>query len=175
MVKHTYYIHPMTIEHAREISTWTYPGEYALYSFQPDRETLEELMGGEYFSCTESDGSLAGYFCFGAAARIPAVETEHYADGFLDIGLGMAPQLCGKGRGADFLTAGMDYGRTAFPPAAFRLTVAAFNERAVSVYRKLGFEISATLTHKNSQALFYMMIQAGIAVDPPLRGVKGRT
>lgn len=166
MMKHKYHIQPMTIEHARQISTWTYPGGYALYSFQPDRETLDELMGGEYFSCTEGDGSLAGYFCYGAAARIPAVEADAYPEGFLDIGLGMAPQLCGKGRGVDFLTAGMDYGRAAFPPASFRLTVAAFNERAISVYRKLEFCISSTLTHKISQDSFYLMHETAAATVP---------
>lgn len=160
----------MTIEYAREISTWTYEGAYAVYSFQPDPETIEELTGGDYYVCIGEWGGLAGYFCFGAAARIPAVETECYPDGFLDIGLGMNPKLCGQGRGAAFLAAGMDYGRTLFSPAAFRLTVAAFNERAMSVYRKLGFEISASLTHKSSYAPFYLMIQADNTADPPSQG-----
>ena len=65
----TYHIHPMTMEHAREISTWTYEGPYAVYSFQPDGDTLAELTGGDYRACTDKDGRLAGFFCFGAAAR----------------------------------------------------------------------------------------------------------
>ena len=52
----TYHIHPMTMEHAREISTWTYEGPYAVYSFQPDGDTLAELTGGDYRACTDKDG-----------------------------------------------------------------------------------------------------------------------
>lgn len=164
-MKEAYHIHPMTTKYAREISTWTYPGEYAIYSFQPDKETLAELTGGDYYVCMKENGSLAGYFCFGAAARIPTERAESYPDGFLDIGLGMAPQLCGKGNGSDFLTAGMDYAKNLFSPAAFRLTVAAFNKRAISVYQKHGFKISATLVHRNSQNPFYLMIQTDSATD----------
>ena len=62
-----------------------------------------------------------------------------------------------QGRGAAFLAAGMDYAGLMFPPAALRLTVAAFNRRAISVYQKLSFEISSTLTHRISQEPFYLM------------------
>lgn len=169
-MKDNYHIQPMTIDHAYEISSWTYRGEYAVYSFRQDRETLAELTAGDYFSCTESNGRLIGYFCFGAAARIPTVETDAYPQGFLDIGLGLAPQLCGKGRGHAFLEAGMEHAESAFPPAVPRLTVAAFNRRAISVYRKLGFEISANLTHRTSLQPFYLMVRSGGALDLPPKG-----
>ena len=172
-MKDEYRIHPMTTEYARKIAAWTYDGAYAVYSFQPDRETIEELMNGDYLYCTGKDDQLAGYFCFGASAKIPATETASYPDGFLDIGLGMNPRLCGQGRGAAFLAAGMAYARNAFPPAPLRLTVAAFNKRAICVYRKLGFEISATLTHRNSRNPFYLMIYTGSSADSsPSRAVK---
>lgn len=158
-MKDKYHIHPMTIEYAREIAVWTYQGPYAVYSFQPDKETLAELTGGDYYASVEECGKLAGYFCFGAAAQIPTVEANAYPDGFLDIGLVMDPKLCGQGRGTAFLEAGIDYARNRFHPAALRLTVAAFNKRAISVYEKQGFIFSSVLTHANSRSPFYLMIQ----------------
>lgn len=60
----------MTEEYAKQISRWTYEGEYSIYSFQPDEETLAELLDGSYFACTFGQ-ELVGYFCFGASATIP--------------------------------------------------------------------------------------------------------
>ena len=95
-----YQILPMTEEYAKQISHWTYEGEYSIYSFQPDEETLAELLDGSYFACTFGQ-ELVGYFCFGASATIPTVpgSVSLPQGDFLDFGLGMRPDLCGQGRG----------------------------------------------------------------------------
>jgi RimJ/RimL family protein N-acetyltransferase len=77
--------------------------------------------------------------------------------GPLDIGLGLKPELCGKGMGAAFMGSGMEYARKNLGAAGFRLTVALFNSRAGKVYKKIGFEISAEVTHKNSHRKFFVM------------------
>ena len=82
-----YQILPMTEEYAKQISHWTYEGEYSIYSFQPDEETLAELLDGSYFACTFGQ-ELVGYFCFGASATIPTVpgSVSLLQGDFLDFG-----------------------------------------------------------------------------------------
>lgn len=94
----------MTEEYAKQISHWTYEGEYSIYSFQPDEETLAELLDGSYFACTFGQ-ELVGYFCFGASATIPTLpgSVSLPQGDFLDFGLGMRPDLCGQGRGKEFM------------------------------------------------------------------------
>lgn len=52
----------------------------------------------------------------------------------------MRPELTGKGLGEYFVRAGLRYALNAYSPPAFRLTVATFNRRAISVYEKVDFE-----------------------------------
>ena len=95
-----------------------------------------------YHSVYDEDGDLAGYFCFGDDARVPAGRRLGIYDRepALDVGLGMRPDLTGLGLGAEFVLAGLRFARDAYSPAAFRLTVAASNLRAVRVYERVGFE-----------------------------------
>jgi [ribosomal protein S18]-alanine N-acetyltransferase len=56
-----------------------------------------------------------------------------------DIGLGMRPDLTGKSMGLDFMKAGMNFVKSRFKPEIVTLSVATFNQRAIKVYRKMGF------------------------------------
>lgn len=95
-----------------------------------------------YHSVYDERGDLAGYFCFGEDARIPVGRRLgiYEREPALDVGLGMHPDLAGHGLGTDFVLAGLHFAKDAYSPLAFRLTVAAFNERAVRVYERAGFE-----------------------------------
>jgi len=57
------------------------------------------------------------------------------------IGLGLRPDLTGRGLGLAFVGAGMDFARQSFSPGRFLLSVALFNQRARRVYEKAGFEL----------------------------------
>ena len=150
----------MTPAFAREISSWHYGGEYAVYDFTRDDETLAELLNGEYVACADESGRLVGYFCYGASARIPTKEDGCYPEGFFDIGLGLRPSLCGAGRGYDFMTLGLKEGERRFPGACPRLTVARFNRRARALYEKLGFLFEREATHGTSGAAFDIMTRS---------------
>ena len=52
----------------------------------------------------------------------------------------MRPDLTGKGLGLAFVQAGLDFAREQFKPDYFRLFVLTYNERAIRVYERAGFE-----------------------------------
>lgn len=77
----------------------------------------------------------------------------------LDIGLGLHPNLTGRGKGAEFIKAGLEFADSVYQPNGFRLSVAEFNKRAVSMYQKIGFEITADFqnTTENQSTRFLVM------------------
>lgn len=140
-----YQIRLMDESAAREIVNWKYEPPYDLYNmmYESDEiEDIEELMDGSYFSVRSADGELTGFFCYGRNAQVGGgVEQGLYLEGTaLDIGLGLRPDLTGRGKGLDFLQAGMKFARQNYAAEGLRLSVAAFNLRAAALYRKAGFQ-----------------------------------
>ncbi len=136
-----YSFRPPTEADARAILGWRYPGLYAAYNANPTRLDvgIASLLdpANAYFAIFDAAGTLCGFCCFGAEARVPGGEyTEPTA---LDVGLGMRPDLTGSGRGLNFLRAILAEGARRYAPLRFRLTVATFNERARRVYERAGF------------------------------------
>lgn len=127
---------------AREILTWRYEPPYDIYNEDPDKADpfVQALLDPvyAYHTITDEHGEeLVGYCCFGADARVPGGD---YSADALDVGLGMHPDLTGQGHGLAFFEAILDFARRTFAPQALRVTVAAFNQRAIRVYEKAGFE-----------------------------------
>ena len=144
-----YVFRPMNDEEARAVVSWRYEAPYDFYDMANDPEGLEELLGPperrEDYYAVRSDGELVGFFSFGPGGQLPSF--DYPDDGYLDIGLGLRPDLTGKGLGLDFLLAGLEFGRRHFAPAGFRLAVATFNERAIQVYESAGFRRVTVFTH----------------------------
>lgn len=130
----TYKFEIMTQEQAEDIAyNWHYDGEYSFYDIEADEEDLEEFLNQEtrstsMFTVLEKD-EIIGFF------SVNKVATNIY-----DIGLGMRPDLTGDGRGLEFLNAGIDFVQSRFTPDKIILSVATFNQRAIKVYRKVGFK-----------------------------------
>jgi ribosomal-protein-alanine N-acetyltransferase len=129
-------LRPMTPKDADEIVAWRYPVEYAFYNMDADPEDLVEFLDvdkcepGTKFVMADDDGAALGFFEFTTR------------DGVTDIGLGLRPDLTGRGLGADFLRAGLAFAVERFQPRTLRLAVAAFNRRAITVYERVGFAIT---------------------------------
>jgi ribosomal-protein-alanine N-acetyltransferase len=124
---------PMDEDHAHAIASWHYEGLYAFYDMENDAEDLEELLdpgswNDHYYAVTDEKGDLVGFFCFEREKEVVV------------IGLGLRPDLTGRGWGQAFLEAGLEFAREKYRPATFMLSVATFNRRAINVYRKAGFE-----------------------------------
>ncbi|MGG1663122.1 GNAT family N-acetyltransferase [Brevibacillus sp. NRS-1366] len=151
--------HLMTITDAKEITNWKYPGEYSFYNFDDSPETFQELVDGTYYAVRDNDGQLLGFFCFGRNAQVPEGQKQklYETENVLDIGLGLKPELTGKGMGQSFLQAGIEFAKQQFPPKNLRLTVAAFNARAIKVYSKMGFKEKASVVNNGTEFIVMTM------------------
>ena len=118
-------IGPASEQTLRELETWRYEPPYDFYN--GDEEPI--LNPERFFEALGEDGSLVGFYYF---------EEKGTA---LEIGLGLRPELVGRGLGLEFFRAGVEYGRRRFGPARIILAVAAFNERARIVYERAGFRV----------------------------------
>jgi [ribosomal protein S18]-alanine N-acetyltransferase len=121
----------MTQAEAEQIATWRYPGEYAFYDADFFGDDLAELLdpdrrGDEYWSAT-GDGTLEGF-----------VQLKPAAVGAAEIGLGLRPDLTGRGLGGAFVAAVVALAK-AEGAGRIVLAVAAFNLRAIRVYERAGF------------------------------------
>jgi len=127
----------MTKNYAIEILNWRYPSPYDMYNEEADVEGLEEFLTQSYKAIVNQEGHLIGFFCTGQSAQVPkGHEFNVYQKACLDIGLGMKPELTGRGFGREFLAFILKELET----DSLRLTVAKFNQRAIRLYEAFGFK-----------------------------------
>jgi GNAT superfamily N-acetyltransferase len=113
-----------------------------------------------FLAARDDRDDLIGFLCFGAAAQVPGGHDANlYQEDLLDIGLGLRPDLTGCGLGQSFVKAALECASAMFLPRGFRLTVAAFNERAIRVYERIGFskgERCLSITHGTTTEFILM-------------------
>ena len=118
-------IEKMTEERHLEMRSWRYPAPYDFYDGDVDEpESLER-----YFAALDDDRGLAGFYYF----------EQKPPD--LDYGLGLRPDLVGRGLGLEFFLLGLEFARERYRPGRVYLQVAEFNQRACKVYERAGFEV----------------------------------
>ncbi len=126
---------PMTAAYAADITGWRYPAPYDCYDMTgADPGFLLDPENG-FFALTDDD-ALIGFRSFGPDGQVPG---GSYDSSALDTGGGLRPELTGQGLGRRAIWTGLEFGRERFSPAAYRVTVAAFNGRALRVVEALGF------------------------------------
>jgi len=137
----------MTQAEAETIAEWSYEEPYDFYDWRADESDLAELLdparrGDGYFSAHDATGELIGFFGFGREGDV------------VGVGVGLRPDLTGRGLGLSFVEEGLAFAREQFAPARFRLSVAAFNERAIKVYERAGFVVTRTFMHETNGGVF---------------------
>jgi len=143
---------------AREILNWKYSPPYDFYNNTFSEDALRELLEGSYYAIVRSESELIGYFCTGKTAQIPiGSQFGAYSKDLLDIGLGMKPDLTGRGYGSEFFRFILGHLIDTTAYESFRLTVAIFNTRAIALYEKHGFMKS--LEFNRSDTKFITMIK----------------
>ncbi len=116
-------VEPASPQTLAELETWRYEPPYDFY----DGDVDPVLNPERFFEARDEHGSLVGFYYFEQKGAT------------LEIGLGLRPELVGRGLGLEFFRAGVEFGREQFRPAKVILAVAAFNQRAVKVYERVGF------------------------------------
>ena len=105
-----FHFEPLTQADAEAVADWRYPEPYSFYDWTADPDDLRELLeparrGEAYWSVRDDADELVGYFDF-----------KPKEEGTLEIGLGLRPDLTGRGMGASFLAAGLSSrGRGSLP------------------------------------------------------------
>ncbi len=147
-----YYFVPMNEVYAQEIVThWVYGGEYAIHDYVHEADHMLDgtSWGKGLFAVLNDDGDLVGELTtefFDADDVCVAYDdfnpqTLNAAEMWL--GFGLKPALTGRGLGAAFVAACIDFAvRThCYAGEAVRLGVPASNTRAIKVYQRVGFTI----------------------------------
>ena len=106
-----------------ERDAWRYEPPYDFY----DSDGLPVKNPEFFFAARDDDGTLIGFYFL------------EPRDGALFYGFGMRPDLTGRGLGEQFVLAGLKFARLLYGARRVVLDVAAFNERAIRLYRRLGF------------------------------------
>ena len=104
-----------------------------------------------------SGDRLIGFRSFGSDGQVPGWD---YDDSALDTGGGLRPELTGQGLGRSAIAAGLAFGREQFAPAAFRVTVASFNARALRTVKSLGFERIDSFRASRDGRKFEVLVRA---------------
>ncbi len=143
---------PMTEADARAILAWRYDGPYATYN-GPDPangeafDALFELLDSRspYFAVRDAGHELEpplAFFALGSSCEVGQEIGAPYTlrpDGSATVGVGLRPDLTGRGLGLSLMQAGLNYASERFAPTGFRLYVYAWNVRAIRVYERAGF------------------------------------
>jgi [ribosomal protein S18]-alanine N-acetyltransferase len=150
----------MTAADARAVAAWRYPGEYAFYDADADADDLAELLnpaewGHRYFAADEeARHELAGFLVVKLSGRVA------------EIGLGLRPGLTGLGLGESFLGDCLRFAET-LGAQSYTLAVAAFNQRAITVYERAGFRKVERYEHFTNGGLHPFVRMARGPIDPP--------
>jgi RimJ/RimL family protein N-acetyltransferase len=116
------------------IAEWRYEAPYEFYNGDQ-----EPVKNPERYFIARDEGVPIGFYYF------------EPKDDALEYGLGLRPDLTGRGLGLEFFREGLEFGRERYLPGRVRLFVAAFNERAIKVYERAGFRETGrhmrTFTH----------------------------
>jgi len=118
--------------YASEVATWHYEPPYDFYDLASDPADAAEMRDPTYAShfravLTNGDHRLDAFWYF------------DWDDDVVEVGIGLRPDLTGRGQGESFLRAQLEYAAQSWQPKTFRLFVAAWNERAIRLYERLGF------------------------------------
>ncbi|HEY8107084.1 MAG TPA: GNAT family N-acetyltransferase [Gaiellaceae bacterium] len=127
--------------YGHEVAAWHYEPPYDFYDLASDPDDAAEMRDPARASryravLSEERALLDAFWYFDRQGEV------------VEVGIGLRPDLTGHGRGESFLRTQLDYAAVEWHPATFRLFVAAWNERAIRLYERLGFrEVAREMRH----------------------------
>ena len=150
----------LNLETARDILTWRYEPPYDFYN--PDSDRLESDLRtflapeNRYYAIWDEDGSLIGQCCFGDEAQVPGGD---YSTEALDVGMGLCPDRTGQGQGSWVIGEVIEVAQQNFQANSLRATVAAFNQRALRAWKKVGFYTVSEFVRPSDNQRFAILMR----------------
>lgn len=158
---------PITPSQIYAISAWRYPPPYEIYNLEypPSVEDINYWLDPAHcvHSIVNQSGLLVAFCSFGQDGQVPGGD---YSDQALDIGLGVRPDLTGKGKGHFFTQAVCRFALNSFSPQALRVTIASRNARAQRVWSKADFHPVEQFTAINTNMSFQVLRNNLVQQDP---------
>jgi ribosomal-protein-alanine N-acetyltransferase len=150
---------PLTKVHALDIFRWRYPVPYDFYD-PPDSVDPALFLDPDvqFHSLLDSNLAFIGFCSFGPDGQVSGGD---YSVPALDIGLGMKPSLTGQGHGDAFFKVILNFAIKSYECDLIRLTVADFNQRAMILYKKVGFKERQNFINPNN-AMPYTVLTLNI-------------
>lgn len=134
---------------------WRYSPPYDFYNESNDEPGDVAEVPADHFAFIEG-GAMIGFFSVGEDARVPG---GIYPDGPVDIGMGLRPDLTGRGRGGRYLAAAVEFARRQLGAVELRSTVAEVNARALRLCERAGFR--RVLRFAGPERGFWILIKRG--------------
>jgi [ribosomal protein S18]-alanine N-acetyltransferase len=131
-------VRPLQPQDAEAVASWRYQGPWNAYDSQPGDQITAQAG---YHAVVDDEGSLVGFVCIGQEARVPGLPAE---DGITDIGVGMRPDLVGRGLGSAFGAVVLGHVHDLCGDGPLRAVVQSWNERSLRLARRLGFRDTGT-------------------------------
>lgn len=153
---------PIDEASARQIIEWRYSPPYDIYNISTENltETANYFLNPEYsYHILKDDKDNLIAFCtFGIDAQVSGGD---YSEAALDIGMGLQPDLTGKGKGQVLIQSVLDFAHQKYQPRTVRVTIAEFNKRAIRVWEKAGFQHVQTF-HRTFDDKPFVMLTAQV-------------
>jgi ribosomal-protein-alanine N-acetyltransferase len=131
------------------VDYWHYEGIYSFYDMTADEEDLKIFTDRTYwanttFAVLNESNVLIGWASF------------FFEEGVLWLSLGLKPELTGIGLGEEFVSKCIGFARTHYKlgQKPIRLDVALFNERAIKVYKRVGFCVIGKVNKNTNGGVF---------------------
>jgi len=134
---------PMDDADAHTIQSWNYEVPYNIYNWAAEDDISEMLdRHSPHYAVKDEHDELIGFFAYGSSALVWNSGEPHLfsENNTITIGLGLRPNMTGKGLGLSFVNIGLDFAIQQFKPDHFCLFVLTFNQRAIRVYERAGFQ-----------------------------------
>jgi [ribosomal protein S18]-alanine N-acetyltransferase len=128
---------PFTETEAARVAGWRHPPPFDVYGSADAGLFQRRGPDGEgYYPAVDDDGRLVAFAVIGAEARVLGQEP---ADGVVDVGMGVRPDLTGRGRGGALVGQVVALAAEMTGATAALAAVAVFNERSLALCRTAGF------------------------------------
>lgn len=126
-----YTIQPMTKSDAQAILNWQYDPPYDFYNIVNTDEHPAEIL---------NDDIRNNHFYSVYDEELIGLIELHSNKFTCTLGLGLKPEYTGKGNGEAFVKAAVQFIQSTYPETTtIELAVATFNNRAIKVYERCGF------------------------------------